>query len=231
MRRARRPPGRAGVLAAAMAGAALLSGCTLVGAPAPGGPSPAEEAAAPSPPEGPARRTGDGAAEEGPGDGSPARSLRPPATDEVLDVPPSAAEEIPDAEPRAEPLSRYGNRREYTVNGRSYRVMESAEGYEAEGVASWYGEEFHGRLTSSREPYDMDAMTAAHRSLPLPTYVEVVNLDNGRKALVRVNDRGPFVDTGRRIIDVSYAAARKLGMLGSGLARVRIRALPPFPER
>lgn len=132
---------------------------------------------------------------------------------------------ISDAVPVAEPLSRYGNMAQYEAMGRTYRTLRTAEGYQAEGVASWYGEEFHGRRTSSGEPYDMYAMTAAHPTLPLPSYVEVVNLENGRRVVVRVNDRGPF--HAERIIDVSYAAAHRLGMLGRGTARVRIRALQP----
>jgi rare lipoprotein A len=132
---------------------------------------------------------------------------------------------IPDAVPVREPLSAYGNPPEYEVDGVTYHVMDSAEGYQAEGTASWYGEEFQGRRTSSGEPYDMYAMTAAHRTLPLPTYVEVTNLENGRTVVVRVNDRGPF--HADRIIDLSYAAARKLGIVGAGTARVRVRALEP----
>jgi rare lipoprotein A len=124
---------------------------------------------------------------------------------------------------QGEPRSRRGNPREYEVFGVRYRVLDSAEGYDETGVASWYGREFHGRSTSSGEPYDMNGMTAAHRTLPLPTYVEVTNLENGRVAVVRVNDRGPFHDD--RLIDLSYAAALELGIVGSGTARVRVRAL------
>jgi rare lipoprotein A len=113
----------------------------------------------------------------------------------------------------------------YEVFGRTYRTLESSEGYEEEGIASWYGEEFHGRSTSSGEPYDMYAMTAAHRTLPLPSYLEITNLANGRRVVVRVNDRGPFHED--RLIDVSYAAAHRLGLIGTGTARVRIRALRP----
>lgn len=136
---------------------------------------------------------------------------------------------VPDAVPVAEPLSRYGNPEEYEVFGESYRVMDSSEGYVAEGLASWYGEEFQGRRTSSGEPFDMYLMTAAHRTLPIPTYVEVTNLENGRVAVVRVNDRGPFHS--ERIIDLSYVAARKLGIVGPGTAMVRVRALEPAASR
>jgi len=134
----------------------------------------------------------------------------------------------PDAVPVEEPRSRYGNPESYEVRGVTYHVLETSEGYEAEGTASWYGEEFQGRRTSSGEPYDMYAMTAAHRTLPIPTYVEVTNLENGRTVVVRVNDRGPFHEG--RIIDLSYAAAQKLGLVGPGTARVRVRALEP-PSR
>jgi len=130
---------------------------------------------------------------------------------------------IPEPVPRREPKSRYGNRETYSVLGRTYRVMDSAEGYEERGIASWYGYKFHGRHTSSRERYDMCAFTAAHKTLPLPTYVRVTNLDNGRSVVVRVNDRGPF--HAGRIIDLSYAAATRLDMKQAGTARVEVRAL------
>jgi rare lipoprotein A len=111
------------------------------------------------------------------------------------------------------------------VHGRRYETRDDATGYVAEGIASWYGSKFHGRRTSSGETYDMYALTAAHRSLPLPTYVRVTNLDNDREIVVRVNDRGPFHED--RIIDLSYGAALKLGFANSGTARVRVRALSP----
>lgn len=129
--------------------------------------------------------------------------------------------------PRAEPPSRYGNPPSYVVHGRRYAVMESAQGYQARGTASWYGTKFHGRRTSSGEPYDMYAMTAAHKTLPLPTYVRVTNLHNGRSAIVRINDRGPFVKN--RLIDLSYAAALKLGVVGTGTAPVEVRAIDARP--
>ena len=110
------------------------------------------------------------------------------------------------------------------MNGKTYRVMRSAEGYVATGNASWYGRKFHGRLTSSGEPFDMYQLSAAHRSLPIPTFARVTNLDNGRATIVRINDRGPFHD--ERIIDVSYAAAVKLGFAARGTARVRVEVLP-----
>ncbi|MEM7431952.1 MAG: septal ring lytic transglycosylase RlpA family protein [Pseudomonadota bacterium] len=128
-----------------------------------------------------------------------------------------------DAVPRPEPKSRYGNMAEYEVMGKTYRTLRTAVGYRERGVASWYGKKFHGRLTSSREPYDMYQMTAAHKSLPLPTYVRVRNLTNNREIVVRVNDRGPFVNN--RIIDLSYAAALKLDMVTAGTALVEVEAI------
>jgi len=132
---------------------------------------------------------------------------------------------IPDALPRVEPAAEYGNPKKYTVFGKSYQPLLNSEGFKEQGIGSWYGTKFHGRLTSSREPYDMYAMTAAHKTLPLPTYVEVTNLDNGKKIIVKVNDRGPFHDN--RIIDLSYAAAMKIGYGDKGTGRVEIRAIDP----
>ena len=132
--------------------------------------------------------------------------------------------QVPDAVPRAEPLSENGNK-PYTVFGVNYRPLAQAGGYRERGVASWYGRKFHGRRTSSGELYDMYAMTAAHRTLPLPSYLRVRNLQNGRSVVVRVNDRGPFVNN--RLIDLSYTAAARLGMLGTGTAMVEIEAVTP----
>ena len=135
----------------------------------------------------------------------------------------------PDAVPRSEPYNK-GNMRTYTVLGRTYHPLRSAQGYVQQGIASWYGSKFHGNATANGERYDMYAMSAAHRTLPLPSYVQVRNLENGHTAVVRVNDRGPFHDN--RIIDLSYAAASKLGMLGKGTALVEIRAIDPrHPEQ
>ncbi|MFT3807298.1 septal ring lytic transglycosylase RlpA family protein [Arenimonas sp.] len=125
--------------------------------------------------------------------------------------------------PRDEPKSRYGNRSPYTVLGKNYYVRESARGYSERGVASWYGAKFNGRSTSSGEIYDMCAFTAAHKTLPLPSFVRVTNLDNGRSLIVRVNDRGPF--HAGRVIDLSYAAAVRLGVDRTGTARVELRAI------
>lgn len=133
---------------------------------------------------------------------------------------------IPNAEPRLEPLSRYGNPQKYDVFGVRYHTLAHSNGYAAEGTASWYGRKFHGQRTSSGEPYDMFGMTAAHRSLPLPTYAKVKNLNNGREVIVKINDRGPFVKD--RLIDLSYAAAKKLGIHATGTGKVRITAIDPI---
>lgn len=136
---------------------------------------------------------------------------------------------VADAVPRDEPRSQYGNPDSYVVNGRRYHVLEDSRGFVEDGIASWYGEQFHGRRTSSGETYDMYAMTAAHKTLPLPTYVEVTNLANGRKVVLRVNDRGPFHEN--RIIDLTYTAATKLDILGAGTGLVRVRAIDPGSYR
>jgi rare lipoprotein A len=150
-------------------------------------------------------------------------SLIPP---ESLAAPPMP-DSVPDAMPRIEPRSRHGNPPFYDVFGRRYYVLSSSVGYWERGVASWYGPGFHKVRTSTGEPYDMYGMTAAHKTLPLPAYVRVTNLQNGRSIVVRVNDRGPFV--GNRIIDLSYTAAAKLDMLRNGTALVEVRALDPSP--
>ena len=132
---------------------------------------------------------------------------------------------IPDAVPRDEFKSRSGNPETYVIDGVTYRVLDMSDGYREEGIASWYGGYFHGRRTSNGEVYDMYLMTAAHKSLPLPTYVRVTHLGNGRSVVLRVNDRGPFVED--RIIDLSFTAASKLGMAAIGTARVEVVALDP----
>mgnify|MGYP001822793115 FL=1 len=132
---------------------------------------------------------------------------------------------IPDAVPRYEPPSKYGNPDSYVVNGRRYHVMDDAYNYTERGIASWYGKKFHGHRTSSGEAYNMYAMTAAHKQLPLPTYVRVTNLENHRSVVVRVNDRGPF--HANRIIDLSYAAAKKLGISARGTGMVEVTAIQP----
>jgi len=140
-------------------------------------------------------------------------------------VVPSGLANLPDPEVRHERPTKRGNPKSYTVFGKTYHVMSSAAGYDAVGNASWYGRKFHGRLTSSGEPFDMYELTAAHRSLPIPTYARVTNLENGRSTVVRINDRGPFHDN--RIIDLSYAAAVKLGYAALGTAPVRVEVLAP----
>lgn len=140
------------------------------------------------------------------------------APDKVLDW-----NSIPNATPRIEPLSKTGNPTSYVVNGKRYYVKLDAQDHNETGLASWYGTKFHGNLTSSGEPYDMYQMTAAHKSLPLPSYVSVTNLENDRHIIVKVNDRGPFVEG--RIIDLSYAAAQKLEIVRNGTAKVAIKVL------
>ena len=142
------------------------------------------------------------------------------APDKQVDI-----DQIPNAKPRTEALSKYGNPDSYVVFGKRYYVHKNTEDYTEKGVASWYGTKFHGRKTSSGEPYDMYAMTAAHKSLPIPSYVKVSNLDNGKSIVVRVNDRGPFVDN--RIIDLSYVAAQKLEMTTKGTANVKVSMVKP----
>jgi rare lipoprotein A len=135
------------------------------------------------------------------------------------------ASKVTNALPRVEPLSHYGNPAQYNVFGRQYHVLGSSLGYQREGIASWYGPKFNHKRTSSGEEYDMYQMTAANKELPLPTYALVSNLENGKSVIVKVNDRGPFVND--RIIDLSYAAAKKLDMTQKGTAYVRITAIDP----
>jgi len=140
-------------------------------------------------------------------------------------TPPPKPDSIPEVIPRIEPRARSGNPPFYDVFGKRYYVLSSSVGYRERGVASWYGPGFHNVRTSIGEPYDMYGMTAAHKTLPLPAYVRVTNLQNGRSVVVRVNDRGPFV--GNRIIDLSYSAAVKLDMLRNGTAMVEVRTIDP----
>lgn len=133
--------------------------------------------------------------------------------------------QVADAVPRVEPLSRYGNPESYKVLGKRYYTVKESRGYVKRGIASWYGTKFHGHRTSSGEPYDMYSMSAAHKTLPLPTYARVTNLDNGQSVIVKINDRGPFHDN--RLIDLSYAAASRLGILRSGTGFVEIRTIDP----
>ena len=138
--------------------------------------------------------------------------------------PPISAEAVVEAVPTADPISRMGNKSPYEVFGQQYTVMPSAYGYTEEGVASWYGMKFQGRRTSNGEIFDVYKATAAHKSLPLPSYLRVTNLENNASMIVRVNDRGPFV--GDRLIDVSYGVAVKLGFAEQGTARVRLEHIP-----
>lgn len=147
---------------------------------------------------------------------------------ELLDTAPPEGfdlSQVKEPVPKVEPRARYGNHSPYFVFGKRYEVLPDHRGYVARGTASWYGTKFHGRLTSNREPYDMYAYTAAHKTLPLPAYARVTNLENGRSAVVRINDRGPFV--GDRLIDLSYAAAVKLGVHIKGTAPVEVRVIDP----
>jgi rare lipoprotein A len=137
---------------------------------------------------------------------------------------PANLDAIPDAVPKAEPLHR-GTQRPYVVMGRSYTPMTRIEPYKARGIATWYGRRYHGKPTSSGEPYDMYAMSAAHTVLPIPSYVRVTNVSNGRSVVVRVNDRGPFI--GDRLIDLSYTAAHKLGIIGRGSGMVEVESIIP----
>ena len=149
-----------------------------------------------------------------------------PGTDSAPARPPDLSR-VPDPVPRVEPRSNRGNPPFYEVMGRRHYVMSDAdaERYRERGIASWYGTKFHGRTTSSGEPYDMYAMTAAHKTLPLPAYVRVTHVGNGRSIIVRVNDRGPFI--GDRVIDLSYAAAVRLGMHNDGTALVDVEIIEP----
>ena len=149
---------------------------------------------------------------------------RPPARDGPEANPPSGLERTPDAEPRLEPLRRGGPNQPYEVLGVTYRPIGADAALRETGLASWYGRKFHGKPTSSGEPYDMYAMTAAHKTLPIPSYARVTNPANQREVIVRVNDRGPFASG--RIIDLSYTAALRLGLLG-GVAPVVVERITP----
>ena len=135
---------------------------------------------------------------------------------------------IPNAVPKPEPITRAGNKSPYEVFGKTYWVLPSNKGYKESGVASWYGTKFHGRLTSNGEIYNMYGMTAAHKSLPIPSYAKVTNTENGRSIVVRINDRGPFHD--ERLIDLSFVGAMKLGYADKGTASVLIEAIDTDPK-
>ncbi|MDR2240185.1 MAG: septal ring lytic transglycosylase RlpA family protein [Zoogloeaceae bacterium] len=144
--------------------------------------------------------------------------------DGPIDTTPAQLAAVLDAQPRAEPLHRFANR-PYNVLGRDYAPMREIQPYKARGVGSWYGRKFHGQKTSSGEIYDMLAMTAAHPTLPIPSYARVTNLANGKSVVVRINDRGPFLH--ERLIDLSYVAAWKLGYVDSGSAKVEVETVLP----
>jgi len=195
--------GQAHALAlAAIAVLALLAGCAHHPAPKP---SPSGSAPAAPPPKSGSRYSQD--------------------RDSIPSGPPPDVSKIPEPVPKAEPRAQYGNKSPYSVLGESYRVLPEAKGYVERGIASWYGNKFHGFTTSTFEKYDMYAYSAAHKTLPLPSYAQVTNLENGRTVIVRVNDRGPFVQN--RIIDLSYVAAVKLGVWPKGTAMVEVRAIDP----
>ena len=198
---------RARSLALCLVATGLLAGCGLFGgrrAPPPPVAS-APPASAPAAP--PSTKGGGYYLDDGPG-------ANPPAN----------IDSIPDAVPRAEPLHR-GALRPYTVMGRNYVPMTAVAPYRARGVASWYGRRYHGKLTSTGETYDMYGMSAAHPTLPLPSYVRVTSVANGKSVILRVNDRGPFIDS--RLIDLSYTAAYKLGVIAGGSAMVEVEAIVP----
>ena len=201
-----RTPWRFPARCLALASLALLAACAA------SPPRPARPAAAPTPELAPVAP---------PAAAAPAPALPPGA----VPPPPANLASIPDAVPRVEPRSALGNPPFYDVMGKRYFVLANAEGYKERGVASWYGPTFHEKNASNGDAYDMYAMTAAHKTLPLPSYVRVTNLANGRSVVLRVNDRGPFV--GNRIIDLSYTAAWKLDMLKQGTAFVEVEALTP----
>jgi rare lipoprotein A len=186
---------------AALALAVFLSGCGAV--PEREAP-PTVAAPAGQPPE---RRPGAYYKDDGPGERAPADLAA-----------------VPDAVPRAEPLHRFANR-PYQAFGRDYVPLARAAGFRQRGIASWYGRRYHGQKTSSGEPYDMYAMTAAHPVLPIPSYARVTNPANGRSVVVRINDRGPF--HAERVIDLSYAAAWKLGIVQAGSAPVEVESIAP----
>jgi rare lipoprotein A len=183
------------------AGAVLLAGCGLQPVHEPASPSPAPRSTIPV---------------------VPTPTPEPDSAPKPSQVPPNIAE-TPNAVPRPEPRSASGNPPEYIAFGKTYHVLKTARGYDKVGWASWYGRKFQGKPTASGEPYNMFKMTAAHPTLPIPSYVRVTNLQNRRSCIVRINDRGPF--HGKRIIDLSYAAAAKLGMLKHGSAKVRVQAV------
>ncbi|MBR9926754.1 MAG: septal ring lytic transglycosylase RlpA family protein [Gammaproteobacteria bacterium] len=194
---------------------ALVSGCAS---------HEAQQNSANQPASKPAESTS-GASSSGASSGGASSGERYAMTGDAYPLEPPDVSKVPNAEPRIEPLSRSGNRSSYEVWGETYHVLPDATGYVKQGTASWYGEKFHGYATSNGEIYDMYKMSAAHRSLPLPTFARVTSLDSGQSVIVRVNDRGPFHSD--REIDLSYAAAARLGFLDNGTGAVRVEAIEP----
>ncbi len=185
----------------------MLSGCSAISTrDTPVAVAPAPESV-PAPARPASRRGGGYYLDDGPGDN-----------------PPPNLEQVPDAVPKPEPLHR-GTMRPYTIMGQNYLPMTTLKQYKARGIASWYGRRYHGRQTSSGEIYDMYGMTAAHTVLPIPSYARVTNPANNRSIVVRINDRGPFHS--ERLIDLSYTAAYKLGVLGGGSALVEVETIIP----
>ena len=175
--------------------------------------------------------------QEAPGDTVTAPKSRYAVEHDFAPLRPISPEEVVDAMPKPDPILAVGNMSPYVIGGVTYEVLKDHRNYSERGIASWYGAKFHGRATSSMELYDMCSFTAAHKTLPLPSYARVTNLDNGRSVVVRVNDRGPFHEG--RVVDLSYVAALKLGVYETGTARVEVEAigpqdhvvLPPAPVR
>lgn len=198
---------RRGRLLAVAALPLLLSGCGIYSGTREPPRSPEARPPATAPATPPVARGGGYYLDDGPGDN-----------------PPPNLDAVPDAQPRVEALHR-GAQRPYVVMGRNYVPMTALAPYRARGVASWYGRRYHGKLTSNGETYDMYGMSAAHPTLPLPSYVRVTNVASGKSVVVRVNDRGPFIDS--RLIDLSYTAAYKLGVLAGGSALVDVELIEP----
>ena len=165
------------------------------------------------------------APDAGPDDGAYPSITPTPVTRDSGPKVPLDVDHIPNAFPVREPFMPLGNKSPYEVYGKHYTLIKNVQGFEQTGDASWYGQKFHGQRTSNGELYNMYGMTAAHKTLPIPCFVELTNLDNGKKIIVRVNDRGPFHSD--RIIDLSYTAARKLGYAEKGTARVKLKVITP----
>jgi len=200
---------RAGAATMIIASLVALAGCAHPAAPRPAAAAPAAPKSAPPAKSGSSRYSQD--------------------QDSTPGGPPPDVSKIPEPVPKAEPRSQYGNKSPYTVLGETYQVLPEANGYVERGIASWYGNKFHGFTTSTFEKYDMYAYSAASKTLPLPSYARVTNLENGHSVVVRVNDRGPFVQN--RVIDLSYVAAVKIGVWPKGTAMVEVRAIDPaHPE-